>query len=66
MSRPPLPQLELPDAEPRTSPSPRAAAAAAESPRQSGLLIAARSLSDWRRVYREVWLDRERPAAPNP
>jgi hypothetical protein len=28
----------------------------------SGMLIAARSLSDWRRVYRELWLDRERPA----
>lgn len=40
MSRPPLPQLELPDAENRTSPSPRTAAdAASESPRQSGLLI---------------------------
>jgi hypothetical protein len=28
-----------------------------------GLIIAARSLSDWRRVYRELWLDRERPQA---
>jgi len=28
----------------------------------SGLIIALRSLSDWRRVYREVWLDRERRA----
>lgn len=26
----------------------------------SGLVIALRSLSDWRRVYRELWLDRER------
>ena len=30
----------------------------------SGLLIALKSLSDWNRVYRELWLDRERPAAP--
>jgi glycerol-3-phosphate acyltransferase PlsY len=29
-----------------------------------GLFIAARSLSDWRRVYRELWLDREQPAPP--
>ncbi len=32
----------------------------------SGLVIALRSLSDWRRVYRELWLDRERPAAEQP
>ncbi|HET7459318.1 MAG TPA: hypothetical protein VFJ74_16830, partial [Gemmatimonadaceae bacterium] len=40
MSRPPLPQLELPVAEPKSSPpSGPAAAASTESPRQSGLLI---------------------------
>ncbi len=32
----------------------------------AGLLIAARSLADWRRVYRELWLDREKPAAKTP
>lgn len=33
----------------------------------AGLVIALRSLSDWRRVYRELWLDRERPAGnPQP
>jgi glycerol-3-phosphate acyltransferase PlsY len=26
----------------------------------AGLIVAARALSDWRRVYRELWLDRER------
>ena len=39
MSRPPLPQLELPDAEPKSPLPSRFAAAPAESPRQSGLLI---------------------------
>jgi glycerol-3-phosphate acyltransferase PlsY len=29
-----------------------------------GLIVAVRSLSDWRRVYRELWLDRERPEPP--
>jgi glycerol-3-phosphate acyltransferase PlsY len=29
-----------------------------------GVIIAARSLSDWGRVYRELWLDREPPAPP--
>lgn len=29
-----------------------------------GLVIAIRSMTDWRRVYRQLWLDRERPAPP--
>jgi glycerol-3-phosphate acyltransferase PlsY len=29
-----------------------------------GLIIAVRSLSDWRRKYRELWLDRDRPPKP--
>ena len=31
-----------------------------------GLVIALRSLSDWRRVYSELWLDRKRGGSPNP
>lgn len=37
------------------APAPALAASA------GGVIIAFRSLSDWRRVYRELWLDRERP-----
>jgi hypothetical protein len=33
---------------------PLAAAAAA-----AGVVIAVRSLSDWKRVYKELWLDRD-------
>jgi glycerol-3-phosphate acyltransferase PlsY len=29
----------------------------------AGVVVAVRSFSDWRRVYKELWLDRERPAA---